>query len=128
MTKAFGDADRTAILSFRSCHNLDPPADHTLVMHAELEGRVYTELKQRNHVVIPSRDQMMGPPKPQQESETQNMYKLLTDVMLKLNALERKLAAASSQADPSRTRAMIDDEMVTKRETKQRIKISHRKA
>ncbi|KAI0740646.1 heterokaryon incompatibility protein-domain-containing protein [Earliella scabrosa] len=58
-TKAFGDADRTVILSFRPC-KLNPK--NTLVMHVELEGRVYTEMKRRNNVVIPSRQQLeMGP-------------------------------------------------------------------
>ncbi|KAI0740644.1 heterokaryon incompatibility protein-domain-containing protein [Earliella scabrosa] len=60
-TKTFGDADRTVILSFRSC-KLNP--NTTLVMHVELEGRVYTEMKRRNNVVIPSRQQLAREPNP----------------------------------------------------------------
>ena len=51
-TKEFGDEDRTVRLSFSRCR-LNP--DHTLVVHVELEGRVYGDLKEKLNIAFPSR-------------------------------------------------------------------------
>ena len=55
--KAFGDSDRTVRLSFRRC-SLAPEV--TLVMHLELEGRVYKELTMTRNVVFPSRHERLS--------------------------------------------------------------------
>ncbi|KAI1791141.1 HET-domain-containing protein [Ganoderma leucocontextum] len=52
-TKDFGDAERTVRLSFSRCR-LTP--EHTLVVHLELEGRVYDARKKRMNVTLPSRE------------------------------------------------------------------------
>ncbi|PIL33593.1 hypothetical protein GSI_04216 [Ganoderma sinense ZZ0214-1] len=49
--KDFGDAERTVRLSFSRC-TLTPA--HTLVVHIELEGRVYNALKERKNIMLPS--------------------------------------------------------------------------
>ena len=50
-TKDFGDAERCIRLSFSWC-KLDPE-NYTLVVHIELEGRVYNAMKDRAKVVLP---------------------------------------------------------------------------
>ncbi|KAI0740640.1 heterokaryon incompatibility protein-domain-containing protein [Earliella scabrosa] len=82
-TKAFGDADRTVILSFRPC-KLNPK--NTLVMHAELEGRVYTEMKRRNNVVIPSRQQL-GMPRPALLMYTKLERRVYTEMKRRINVV-----------------------------------------
>ena len=52
-TRDFGDADRTVRLSFSSC-KLTPV--HTLVVHVELEGNIYDDLKSQKNIELPSRD------------------------------------------------------------------------
>ena len=52
-TKDFGDAERTIRLSFSPC-KLDP--ERTLVVHVELEGRVYNAMKGRKNVTFPPRE------------------------------------------------------------------------
>ncbi|KAM5543037.1 hypothetical protein V8D89_003421 [Ganoderma adspersum] len=54
-TKDFGDAERTVRLSFSRCE-LAP--DHTRVVHVELEGRVYTAMKERAKIAFPPREEM----------------------------------------------------------------------
>ena len=51
--KDFGDGERTVRLSFSRC-KLTP--EHTLVVHVELEGRVYDALKKQTNVELPSRE------------------------------------------------------------------------
>ncbi|KAM5545132.1 hypothetical protein V8D89_001243 [Ganoderma adspersum] len=51
-TKEFGDEDRTVRLSFSRCR-LNP--EHTLVVHIELEGRVYGDMKEQMNIAFPSR-------------------------------------------------------------------------
>ena len=53
--KDFGDTERTVRLSFSRCQ-LAP--DHTRVVHIELEGRVYTAMKERAKIAFPSRKEM----------------------------------------------------------------------
>ncbi|KAI1786623.1 HET-domain-containing protein [Ganoderma leucocontextum] len=51
--KDFGDSERTVRLSFSHC-KLNP--EHTLVIHIELEGRVYSDMKDRRNIAFPSRE------------------------------------------------------------------------
>lgn len=51
--KDFGVAERTVRLSFSSCKSTP---EHTLVVHVELEGRVYNAMKKRTNVELPSRE------------------------------------------------------------------------
>ncbi|EJF60763.1 HET-domain-containing protein [Dichomitus squalens LYAD-421 SS1] len=53
-TKDFGDIERTIRLSFSRC-KLSP--HHTVVVHIELEGRVYNAIKDRTNVRFPSREE-----------------------------------------------------------------------
>lgn len=59
-TKAFGDPNRTIRLSFRRC-SLTPEPATTLVLHLELQGRVYEDIIGRTNVVLPSRDSLISP-------------------------------------------------------------------
>ena len=50
-TKDFGDEERAVRLSFSRC-KMNPK--HTLVVHIELEGRVYNDMKDELNVAFPS--------------------------------------------------------------------------
>ena len=50
-TKDFGDEERAVRLSFSRC-KMNP--EHTLVVHIELEGRVYNDMKDELNVAFPS--------------------------------------------------------------------------
>ncbi|PIL33632.1 hypothetical protein GSI_04255 [Ganoderma sinense ZZ0214-1] len=52
-TKDFGDAERTVRLSFARCR-LTP--EHTLVVHVELEGSVYSAMKAGKNIEFPARE------------------------------------------------------------------------
>ncbi|PIL33560.1 hypothetical protein GSI_04183 [Ganoderma sinense ZZ0214-1] len=54
-TRDFGDAERTIRLSFSRC-KLSP--EHTLVVHMEFAGRVYSARKDQSRVVFPGREEI----------------------------------------------------------------------